>query len=209
VTKLRELEEAVGSTADRWHGRCYEIACVAAKLYGGRPIYGHWLGGVKNGGHWAERAGHPFIAHGWLLLADGKVLDPTRWSFENVEPYVFVGESEGEYDEGGNRLREKLLKPCPAYAPDGGGTRLPRMNRRVELELDPHVWAFLMGLSDGEIAYRDGEPWMTLAHAFWVANLPLSMFTDKEAKAVFGALRKAKLGALVPADNMAAVDALG
>lgn len=33
-----------------------------------------------------------FCRHGWVELEDGCVLDPTRWVFEHVEPYIYVGD---------------------------------------------------------------------------------------------------------------------
>src|SRR5262245_4545237 len=102
------LEEEVGEPAEDWEARCYEIACHAANIIGpeATAVYGHWLGPVSREGYWAQRAGHPFIPHGWVLLRDGRVLDPTRWSFEAVQPYLFLSVPGPEYDEGGNKMRE-------------------------------------------------------------------------------------------------------
>jgi len=58
----------------------------------GRARHGHWTGDVAYGSHFDRRAQLPFIAHGWIQLDDGRVLDPTRWVFENVAPYLYVGE---------------------------------------------------------------------------------------------------------------------
>lgn len=91
---LAECEKALGEKAETWAGRCYEIASriVKAGLVDGEAVYGHWIGRVHPRSYFGKRANLPFVAHGWVLLKDGRVLDPTRWAFEAVEPYLFVGE---------------------------------------------------------------------------------------------------------------------
>ena len=92
---LAECEKALGETASAWVARCYEISCriVAAGLVEGEAVYGHWTGDVATGSHFADRGKRlPFVQHGWILLKDGRVLDPTRWVFENVAPYLYIGE---------------------------------------------------------------------------------------------------------------------
>jgi hypothetical protein len=75
-----------------WHGQCYAVACaiVKAGIVKGRAVYGHYLGPVAETGHWAERRGQAFQRHGWIVLEDGRILDPTRWSFEDDEPNFFL-----------------------------------------------------------------------------------------------------------------------
>lgn len=91
---LEKCEKAIGEPATAWVARCYEISCaiVAAGLVDGEAVYGHWLGEVARGSHFADRGHLPFIQHGWIQLKDGRVLDPTRWVFENRTPYLYVGE---------------------------------------------------------------------------------------------------------------------
>lgn len=91
---LAECEKAIGEPASAWVSRCYEISCkiVEAKLVRGEAVYGHWTGPVHKDSHFARYASAPFIRHGWILLEDGRVLDPTRWVFEAAEPYLFVAE---------------------------------------------------------------------------------------------------------------------
>jgi hypothetical protein len=91
---LAECEKAIGSKAEQWVARCYEISCaiVAASLVDGEAVYGHWIGDIASGSHFANRGQRlPFVQHGWILLKDGRVLDPTRWVFEDVAPYLYVG----------------------------------------------------------------------------------------------------------------------
>lgn len=92
---LEECERALKEKASTWVARCYEISCriVAAGLVDGEAVYGHWIGDVAPGSYFSERSrALGFVNHGWVLLKDGRVLDPTRWVFENVAPYLYVGE---------------------------------------------------------------------------------------------------------------------
>jgi hypothetical protein len=92
---LAECEKVLGEKAEKWVARCYEISCriVAAGLVDGVAVYGHWTGDVASGSYFATRSARlPFVNHGWILLKDGRVLDPTRWVFENVAPYLYIGE---------------------------------------------------------------------------------------------------------------------
>ncbi len=92
---LEECEKALGEKAEKWGGRCFEVASriVEAGLVDGVAVYGHWVGDVHPESMFARKSVRlPFVQHGWVQLADGRVLDPTRWEFEHVAPYLFVGE---------------------------------------------------------------------------------------------------------------------
>lgn len=92
---LEECERALGEKAQAWVARCYEISfrIVKAGLVDGEAVYGHWTGPLAKGSYFDRlRRGIPFIPHGWIQLKDGRVLDPTRWVFEDVAPYLYVGE---------------------------------------------------------------------------------------------------------------------
>jgi hypothetical protein len=92
---LEQCERALGEKAKTWVARCYEISCriVAAGLVDGTAVYGHWVGDVSPQSYFASRSRSlPFVNHGWIVLNNGRVLDPTRWVFEAVPPYIYVGE---------------------------------------------------------------------------------------------------------------------
>ena len=58
---IEQLEKEFGLPIKKWAGKCYQVACAAAKLIkGAEPIYGHFL-------------------------------DPTRWVFEGAKPYLYHG----------------------------------------------------------------------------------------------------------------------
>lgn len=77
-------------------GRCDDAVetMLANNLTAGVRRDGVWTGPAKNWG-WRERRwlrdakGRPI--HVWIERPDGTVVDPTRWTFEGVWPYVYVG----------------------------------------------------------------------------------------------------------------------
>jgi hypothetical protein len=101
IPTLHEAVIALGSPPETWVGNCYAIAyqLVEAGLVEGRAVYGHYLGPIAKDSFFSEKGlAVGFVPHGWVLMGDGRVLDPTRWVFENVEPYIYVGEVGEESD---------------------------------------------------------------------------------------------------------------
>lgn len=39
-----------------------------------------------------------------------RIVDPTRWSFEAKKPYLWTGDNDGTYDEGGNGFRSAMAR---------------------------------------------------------------------------------------------------
>jgi hypothetical protein len=92
---VEEIAERIEVPLARWAGNCYGIALamVEAGLVpsGSRAVYGHWLGPIDDRSTFASRQGLGLTGHGWVETPGGQVLDPTRWAFENVDPYLYVG----------------------------------------------------------------------------------------------------------------------
>jgi len=162
---LEEAERLIGP-ASQWPGRCFEIASklVTLGLVSGEPVYGHYLGPIAEGSHFGARSKHGFVQHGWVLAPDGKVIDPTRWVFEAVDPYIYMGPGKGMYDEGGNTVRLALEQPCPKYEPPTPPDDFPRV-----YDVD------LSGLSEDAkghlLALMGNPPVVNNRMVFWVANL--------------------------------------
>ena len=181
---ILDLEEALGGDVDLWHGKCTSVSYAAQKLVGGHNIYGHYLGYIDADGHWGDRRGFP-NHHGWVLLDDGRVLDPTRWSFENVEPYIYIGNNEEDYDEGGGRMRSELTKPCPSS--DG---------KKANLKCDASVIPLFEHLTDTPFDE------MSEGQVFWIANLPYERL-DFSVADIYETLINNEMGAFIPTDNRA------
>lgn len=100
-TTIPVIEAAIGLPARDWKGQCHKLArlmlefgfCSEGKLVEECA----WTGPVAPGSRFAEFKGtyafgeHDYMIHTWIALPDGWVCDPTRWVFEDVEPYVYVG----------------------------------------------------------------------------------------------------------------------
>jgi hypothetical protein len=115
---LSEVEAVLGPSKE-WSGRCYEIAsaCVNRGLVEGVAVYGHWRGKIHPESVFAEKGRLGFVKHGWVLLEDGTIFDPTQWVFTKKKPFLYHGSST-DYDEGGNLLRKETRRQPPDFDPE-------------------------------------------------------------------------------------------
>lgn len=112
LISLEKAEELAGWTVKMWPGKCYGIASAIAEAVGGVPMYGHWIGPVAEREDklfaYARQTG--FARHGWVELPDRSIVDPTRWVFEDVAPYIYHGPND-YYDFGASRFRGVQPRP--------------------------------------------------------------------------------------------------
>lgn len=189
----------------KWHGQCYAVACaiVKAKIVKGRAVYGHYTGPVAETGHWAGTRDRMFQRHGWIVLEDGRLLDPTRWSFEDKEPYFHLHDCSDhkagkcEYDEGGNSVREMMMgtRPMPTYREPSKSADQYEKNRlkHVNLKLKPKAMDFLTNLFDDPPAF-------TWEMVHWVSNLRPERL-GVHVKEIFQAIVDAGEAVSIPYDN--------
>lgn len=189
---IQHVEQASKTMSRLWHGNCYGIACaiVESELVDGVAVYGHYLGEVNPNGYWGNRDHHPFIQHGWVQLDDGRILDPTRWSFENEGPYLaLIGPDDPkfeDYDEGGNSWREAMRMPCPST------TTKPKVALDVRSETRQYIE---QQLPEG-MAFED----ITMDQVFWLANTPYQQLGNL-AGDLYQAICKADAREFIPLDN--------
>lgn len=182
--EIERIAELIEVPLKGWAGNCYSIACkmVATEIVTGTPRYGHWLGPVAP----KSMRGLPFVRHGWIEQKNRNIVDPTRWVFEGVAPYIWSGENDGNYDPGGNLWRQGWERPCPEYKAD---------SKQITLEFeDSETYAIVM-----DMLQQPAD--ITIDHAFWLANLSLVTLGMVLAKDLYLALEKANLHALIPIDN--------
>lgn len=183
---IRDLEIATGLPASQWHGKCTLLSHAAQALVGGVAVYGDYCGFISKDGFWGDRSGFP-NHHGWVLLDDKLVLDPTRWSFENKEPYIYIGDGaekdEADYDEGSNRMRS-MLTPSECPLPSG---KLAVLEFEDKMERD--FWKKMTRTRTDKI---------TIEQAMWVANLP---YNPALADLAYGVLARSGFKAFIPFDN--------
>lgn len=203
---LRECERAMVRShalpAREWAGRCYEVAVKLLDLsdtidspiegrfrQGTRAVYGHYLGDRSPTGAFPYRPA-PFEQHGWLVLPDGAIFDPTGWAFTSREPQIILAlAGDPRYDEGGNRWREAIEAPPPAWDPEARVAALA-----IGEEPAREYVARLLG----------APPSIALPQAMWLANLSRGRLGE-HAPAVYRALLDAGLEAFIPIDNRRAV----
>jgi len=181
---MDEIGKIIGIPISEWPGKCHEIAdlLLKHKIVDGRLQYGMYCGPISNKSIFAGRV---MAHHGWIRNK-GTIIDPTRWVFENKEPYIyFVHASHEDYDFGGNRLRMQTMIPCPPFNP----------KEKVYTLEDPNVSQFLMTLLNN----KDEKISVTQLH--WIADLDPKILSNF-AKDIYQFLKDNELGACVPIDNM-------
>lgn len=172
---------------EQWPGNCYSVA-VAMLRAGMAPDgtvarYGHWLGAVAPG---TLFAGRPIVVHGWLESPGETIIDPTRWVFEGVAPYIYCGPND-YYDMGGNCLRQALLKPPPEHNPE---------ERQSTYALTDGSMTYVASL----LQQRTPSPILSLSQRIWLLNLPLNML-QPHAGEIYTAAILSGDGAFIPLDN--------
>lgn len=127
LPSLAEVEaaviDAVGPVGT-WPTRCYAVADALFRSglirdSGLGPhwrAHGAWDGPVAPGSPFAARG---VAQHGWIEFERGFVVDPTRWVFEDVDPYLAVAPI-GEYDLGKTRLVDRSRMRRPRTGPGEG-----------------------------------------------------------------------------------------
>jgi hypothetical protein len=186
--------KAFGLPTEEWKGKCFQLASKMVKvgLVQGEPVYGHWRGPVLKGTHFYKRSAPLFVPHGWVLLPDGRICDPTRWVFYGSAPFIFLGENNGQYDEGGNRFRESVFGQPPPYELEDKQFVIPKS------VMDSKTWRFVEVLLDIQIEQVPGVlSWHQLC---WLANCsPRTL--GEHLGGVYEALVKLDHLSLMPIDN--------
>tara|TARA_B100000614_G_scaffold262909_1_gene300518 strand:+ start:87376 stop:88005 length:630 start_codon:yes stop_codon:yes gene_type:complete len=194
--RARDAAEAIDIPLEEWHGNCFAIAVAILKagLVEGEAVYGVYQGPISADGFWADRrklAGTIGVHHGWIDLRNGQILDPTRWSFENVEPYIHeTRRDDEEYDAYGMRLRSQLQQPCPTKKP---------CDQIKSLDLSEGARATVCTLMgrENEIG-SNGD--MSVSQVFWLANLDPQLLGEYAVE-IYNAITNANFGAFIPIDS--------
>lgn len=189
--EIKKVEKTIGISVEKWRGNCHGIASLLLQhgLVIGKLRYGHWVGPVSKDSMFGKYP-NGLVRHGWIELLDGTIVDPTRFEFEQKEPYIYVGKND-HYDAGGNRIKMARLTPPPEYNPTENQVTLSMCSSAMELVEE----LFKM---KGSTEPR--ELTVTVMQVFWLANLPLQLF-EGLAKPIYEAIIEAGHGAFIPIDN--------
>jgi hypothetical protein len=179
------IEKIINWKSKEWSGHCHAVAyeILNSGIINGRLVYGQFLGNIHKN---SVFFGNPFPHHGWIELENGDIFDPTRWSFEDKEPYVFIGKNTGEYDEGGDKLREALSVPKPKYDKSDKQKDIPKT-------FEAEIYRNLLGIPNGRNQ-------TSISEIMWAANL-----SRKELgaiiKPIYQFIDSIGLSAFIPLDN--------
>lgn len=180
----------IGLAPSLWAGQCYGIALAVVEtgLVDGRARYGHWLGPVAPGTLFSRR---PLVPHGWIEKAAGIVVDPTRWVFEDVSPYIYEGPND-HYDVVGNAWRMANLTPPPHW-----NDAEPQRHYPLPRDAAAHV-ALLLRYPD--LVSSAASARLSLGQRFWLLNLA-PVLLEPHTRAIFQAAVTVGDAALIPIDN--------
>ncbi len=183
------VERLIETPSKDWIGDCYGVAVkmVDRGVIEGKAVYGHWLGQIAPNSLFACCRRLGFARHGWVEYKN-KIVDPTRWVFESVKPYIYIGKNNGLYDKGGNVWRMANLRPPPEY---------DEKSKKVKLKLNKSASLLVHNL-------LNGPKETTIEHMFWLANLSPETF-GKYVKEIFQSLVNVGYEALIPIDNRRAI----
>jgi hypothetical protein len=184
---IQEIAKKIGVPLEKWKGRCHEIAylILKKKIFKGKLQYGHYHGEIAPTSIFAGRT---FTHHGWIK-DNNTIIDPTRWVFEDVKPYIFIGKNNGEYDFGGNKLKKMYLKPPPEF--DDSNPK-----KFSTKELNETIKHFLIK----SLGIQIKKDLTTINQMVWIANLPLDML-GVFAEDIYKWIVKNGFKAFIPIDN--------
>lgn len=191
---LKQVEKALEWPAYDWAGKCFQVASGIVKhglIPRARAVYGHFVGKVDPKSFFGDRAGMGFVQHGWIFLPDGQVYDPTRWTFENRKPYIYIGASD-DYDEGGNRLRSMMVGGPPEFDPSE--PRYEFTSRTLKAKPWQHVEALL------DIQAEQEAGIISESQIRWLANASFNKL-QPHAFDIYQAIATVGRIALIPFDN--------
>jgi hypothetical protein len=181
----KQVADLIQIPLNKWPGNCYGIAQAvleAGFIKDGKLRYGHWHGFIHPDS--PGFGGRQFTHHAWIQSGD-RIVDPTRWVFENVEPYIYSGPAkDDDYDFGGNHLRKQMMKPIPDFD-----------ESQKCYGLTDSVKPFVQMMTGNQ---RDE---VSIQQVMWLANLPLDMLQDKAEDVFKWITYDVGLPGFIPLDN--------
>lgn len=176
---------------------CFAVASVLAEMLKkkkikARAVYGTWKGKCVS----KKESG--FFRHGWVLVKEKEIIDPTRWVFENSTPSIFQGNvvKNKEYDEGMIELRSHVERPYPAFN--------EKTRRVIQFKWSKDCAEMITMLSGVDC---NEDQAMSIEQALWMANIPFKLW-GKHLDEVYSNLKKESCEAFIPMDFKAKWQAL-
>jgi hypothetical protein len=188
---IKAVVKAIGMPTEDWEGNCFgiAIAIVKAGLIAGKAVYGTYRGPISDNGYWASRSHLEFVHHGWIRSSNTTIIDPTRWSFEAVDPYIYTGPADSQdYDLYGMKVRRSMMKPCPSK------TSTDQLKKFKLSEGSAAAISALVGED------QTGVTILSMSQIFWLANLDPTLLGES-AKEIYEALVAGGFKAFIPIDS--------
>lgn len=158
---INEIESAINTHSDLWIGHCHLTSSKILKsgIITGNLVYGHYHGPIHEDSIFSMDV-NP--SHGWIELGDDTICDPTRWVFDNVEPYLYMSKkSNADY-------QKVDLKEITTLSPK-------KSSDECSLNLIP------LDTSNGSFAIRyllhTDKNFISYIDALWIFHLPSSILT--------------------------------
>lgn len=180
LPSISDIAKKIALPVKAWRGQCYAVACRIAQegIVAGYAQYGLWTGPVHTKSIFAKRT---IVRHGWIVSGN-RIIDPTRFEFEQVKPYIYVGDND-YYDAAGQNFLGQWGRPIPTFNVNDAEITLP---------LSLTVKNYLLDLV--------GHPYFTLDTVFYLSNIPVAHL-GAHAREFYSALDKTGNSAFVPIDS--------
>ncbi len=183
---LDEIGKKIDFPVNEWPLNCYYVSTLLVKhgIFSGKAVFGKYLGEISQKSPFSDS---PIPNHGWIVTDDNKIVDPTRWVFEHVKPYLYIGEvKDKNYDRGANSLRTTLRPNTPSF---------DATQNTLEID-DNDIHEMMLKLLEGNVVNRK----ITVTQACFVASLSLDELDD-DALPLFKWLTKNNKEMFIPVDN--------
>ena len=168
---------------------CFAVSTVLAEMLKkenikARAVYGTWQGIC------VSKKEKGLFRHGWVLVNEKEILDPTRWVFNGLEPVIFKGSvsKNKEYDEGAKKLRDMIPRPFPLFNANA--------KRIISFTWTPDCAQAIEMISGQKCSTKQET---TIDQAYWMANLSYEVW-GHHLNEVYENLIKEHCGAFIPLD---------
>lgn len=167
--------------------QCFAVATTLAKMLKSkkvkaRAVYGTWEGfSVSN-----RKKG--FNRHGWVLIDEKFIVDPTLWVFSDGTPELAVkGEvsKNPQYDEAMVKLRSLISRPYPEFNANDRPTKFE--------------WSEKTALLIEKMSGSKKQEEFSVGQVLWMANIDYSIWGDS-LNEVYSVLVQKGFEAFIPMD---------
>lgn len=181
------IADKIKTPLSLWPGNCHRIAArlLQYQVFDGRLQYGLYKGPI----HGHSIFSGPAVRHGWIR-SDDTIIDPTRWVFEFVTPYIYLGPVESDdYDFAMSELRKEMRVPFDSLDLSKG--------RQTKYKIPASLLDLVGRLTT---ISQQGTDSLQPVQLCWLAGADLAEFGD-EATPLYTWLDRLGMRAFIPVDH--------